>query len=138
MKNNKGFSLIEILGVVVILGILSMIGVAAYTKYIESSRQQAYDTMAKSAASAASQYLMDHPDTTYVTFEELVEGDYLEYPIDPRAKDKKCAGNVVITPQEVKDSKEIDSEKYDVTVCCATYSYTYYFPKGNKVPGICE
>lgn len=138
MKNNKGFSLIEILGVVVILGILSLIGVAAYSKYLESSRQQAYDTMAKSAASAANQYVMDHPETTTVTFDELVEGDYLEYPVDPRVKDKACYGKVVIVPQEAINSKEIDSEKYDVTVCCATYSYTYHFPKGNKENGICE
>jgi len=42
MKNNKGFSLIEILAVVVILGIVMLIAVPAVSNYIISSRKSSY------------------------------------------------------------------------------------------------
>ena len=136
MNNNKGFSLIELLGVVIVLGIISIIAVVAYSRYIESTRQNAYDTMAKSAADAASEYEMDHIGVTEVTFEELVEGDYLEYPYDPKDKGKQCTGKVEITEEEKENGLNVD--KYDVTVCCATYNYVYHFPEGKKQIAICE
>ena len=43
--NNKGFTLVEILATIAILGILSGIVIGGVQKYIEKSRQQAYDTM---------------------------------------------------------------------------------------------
>ena len=66
-KNNKGFSLIELLGVMVILCILISSSVIAYSRYRKSARIQSYDTMASSAADAAAQYAMDYPGTKDVT-----------------------------------------------------------------------
>ena len=52
----------EILTVIVILGILFAVGITAYSKYKDRAGIQGYDTMAKSASQAASEYRMDHPD----------------------------------------------------------------------------
>ncbi len=47
MKNNKGFTLIEILAVIVILGILMIIAVPAVTEHINGSRKSSFITTAK-------------------------------------------------------------------------------------------
>ena len=57
--NNKGFTLIEIIGAVVILSILTLITTAAFLSYSDWSKKKALDTMARSASVAAEQYIMD-------------------------------------------------------------------------------
>lgn len=89
-KNNKGFSLVELLGVMVILGILISSSVIAYSRYRKSARIQSYDTMASSAADAAAQYAMDYQGTKDVTLEDLYEGQYLSSLSDTGKKDKTC------------------------------------------------
>ena len=128
--NNKGFTLIEILAVIVIVSIISVVGVYAYSRYLDSAREEAYDTMAKSAANAASEYIMDHPEIEEVTLEELNEADYLEYPHDPKDEGKACTGIVNIT--NISSDDALDSEEYEVIICCANYSYKYNFPGGTK------
>ncbi|MBQ9019186.1 MAG: prepilin-type N-terminal cleavage/methylation domain-containing protein [Bacilli bacterium] len=130
MKNNKGYTLIEILGTITIISILSIVAVGAYTKYLESARQKAYDTLAKSASHAASEYVMDHVGIDSVTLEELTEGDYLETPTDPGSKGSICDGKVDIIYQT--NSNALDTEEYDVTICCTNYRYRYHFPGGDK------
>ena len=131
MKNNKGFSLVELLAVVAILGILMGMAIIAYTKYIDYSRKKAYDTLAKSAADAAEEYLMDHPNTDSINFDVLVDGEYLENAFDPADKGKNCTGTVYVTRNDEGDL--LGKNEYSVSVCCANYNYTYRYPGGNKV-----
>lgn len=130
MKNNKGFTLVELLATVLILGILSVAALIAYTSYLTSTRNKAYDTMARSAANAASEYGMDYYGVDSVTFKELYEDQYLEYPQDPSSSGKMCTGKVYIHRNENIDA--IETEEYDVIVCCANFSYKYHFPGGKK------
>lgn len=51
--NKKGFTLIEILAVIIILGILMVIAIPSVTKYIESSRKSAYVKTIKSIVASA-------------------------------------------------------------------------------------
>ena len=131
MKNNKGYSLVELLAVIVILGIIAVLSIVGYTNYIKYSREKAYDTMARSAANAAGEYSMDYLGVNMVTLAELTEEEYLEYPHDPSNKGSACTGRVDIKRNQ--NAKGLDTEEYDVTLCCANYNYTYHFPGGNKV-----
>lgn len=128
MRNNKGFTLVEILAVVVILGILGILAVAAYSKYIENTKYKAYDTLAESAANAAEEYNMVHLNTETVTIEDLVETQYLENRNDPGDKQKKCTGIVEIIPSQNYDG--IDTTRYEVILRCTSYEKKYCFPKG--------
>lgn len=47
MKNKNGFTLIEILAVIIIIGVVMLIAVPAVSNYINSSRKSAYITTAK-------------------------------------------------------------------------------------------
>lgn len=60
MKNKKGFTLIEILAVVAILGILSLIAVPNVLKYLKTSQEQAMITQENTIAAAANLYNEDY------------------------------------------------------------------------------
>ena len=120
-KSNKGYSIVELLGVMVILGILLSMGMMAYTKYKKSSANKSYELMSKNAASAAEEYFMDHLGIKEVTIDTLVEKRYLEPTIDPMFKNKTCDGKVVIfdTKKDTTDDLEINS--YKVEISCKKY-----------------
>ena len=52
MKDNKGFTLVELLTVIVILGILAMVAIPAVSRYIDNSKKQSYITSVKVYAQA--------------------------------------------------------------------------------------
>ena len=122
--NNKGFSLVELLAVIVIISTLAILGVVGYTRYIDYTKQKAYDTMAKSAANATAEYTMDFIGVDSVTLADLTELEYLEFPTDA------CKGKVDITYNE--NDEGLDTEDYTVYICCANYTYKYEFPGGSK------
>ena len=140
--NNKGFTLIEILAAVTILSILTILSFAAFSVYGDWTRKKAYDTMAKSASTAAEQYVMDY--TAAVVPEEealypesydkgiklktLVDRGYLNSVSDPIDRSKECTGKVVIGYSEgSKKDRALDKYMYVVYICCQKYSarYTY-------------
>ncbi len=53
MKNEKGFTLIEILAVIIIISILLLIAVPSVSRYIEESRQKSYVTTVKNTLKSA-------------------------------------------------------------------------------------
>lgn len=128
--NNKGFSLVELLAVIVIISTLAILGVVGYTRYIDYTKQKAYDTMAKSAANATAEYTMDFIGVDSVTLADLTELEYLEFPTDPSRKGTACKGKVDITYNE--NDEGLDTEDYTVYICCANYTYKYEFPGGSK------
>ena len=53
MKNNKGFTLVELLAVIVIMGILMMVAIPSVTRTIENSRKDTFVDIAKAYGNAA-------------------------------------------------------------------------------------
>ncbi len=143
--------MIEILAAVTLLGILSTMAVAAYTRYMEKSREQANEVMASSAKAAAEDFVMDYPGeavpvssidnngkitfpsgTKGVSFRDLVNDDYLDNIKDPRDKNAECRGEVLIGLVEDNDYfASLDRYVYEVYECCANhnYKYTYSYKK---------
>ena len=132
MNNTKGFSLVELLAVVAILGILFGIGLAAYDRYTTKARNTAYEAMVNSAKNAMEEYMMDHPGEDSVSLEVLYKNNYLERPADPSDKSSECEGKVVAMIDETNSDAEIDAYNYKVSLCCANYNYTYEVGKNYK------
>lgn len=132
--NKKGFSLVELLAAIVILGIMITLATVAYSRYRQHAKQQAYDTLAKTASEAAAQYTMDNPEKEIwsVSFETLYEGEYMSSLSDPGIKNKQCKGDVVLRTMKEETIGSLDTKEYTVHVCCKNYNYTYVFPGGSK------
>lgn len=129
MMNNKGFTLIEILAVVTIMGILMGIAITGYSRYISLSRKKAYDILAKSAEEAMEDYTMDYPmEDGTITFKKLVDLEYLERPTDPKSKESVCTGSVKVTSVSNYAENSLDTKEYEVILCCIGYKKKYTFP----------
>lgn len=140
-KNNKGFSIVELLGVMVILGILFSVAIGAVYIYREKAEKQSYDTMAKSASHAAENYAMEYSSETEVTLEKLMDLNLLERLADPKDETKTCSGKVKIelasAGSEDGETKTMDDYKYTVKLCCEQYKKEYIFP-GEKTNDISD
>ncbi len=133
--NGKGFSLVELLGVIVILGILSGVAVIAVSRYLNKAKTQSYEIMEESVYSAAQNYVLDSIDefsgNKTVRIEKLVEDGYLDPLIDPAKKDgSECGGTVVIKSKSASGSGAVDDVTYTIKLVCSMYmsggSVDYY------------
>ena len=59
MKNRRGFTLIELVAVIIILGVLLVIAIPTVSQYIKGTRGTAYDSHETSMAEAARAYTID-------------------------------------------------------------------------------
>ena len=76
-KNNKGFTLVELLAVIVIMGILMMVAIPSITRTIENSRKDTFVDIAKSyASSARSMWTTDNLTCNGVVSSAVDDGDY--------------------------------------------------------------
>jgi type IV pilus assembly protein PilA len=86
-KNQKGYSLVELLAVIVILGIISSIGIISMTKVISIAKDQAFVGNAITLKDAAHLYLKDeqiqgNPHTD-ISYKKLLKLNYLDEIKDP-------------------------------------------------------
>ena len=59
MKNNKGFTLIEILGAIVLLGIIAVIAFATYTNSLRGFRDNYYTNLERTLATSGEEFFDD-------------------------------------------------------------------------------
>ena len=131
-KNNKGFTLIEILAAVVILGIISTVAVPAVYKYVTKTRNFSYDNMYKTVFDAVKNYRIDNSDdsATYTKddINNFVELNYLDPLIDPVDKSKTFSSDVYVTEcRNSTDSTVLKDHEYTVKLSCSAHSGTKYF-----------
>lgn len=133
--NKKGFSLIELLAVVVLLGILSTVAVAGVSRYLEKSKIEAFNTMRLSACDAIQNKILQQKfvcnipaaeadrktsaNNCYFKLEDLVKEQYLEPLSDPTNKGNTCWGFVYVNSIDTNSMVN----QYDVRVVleCAGY-----------------
>ncbi len=141
-KNNRGFTIVEVLAVIVILGILMVVAVPAVYKYLSKSRNFSYDNMYKSVFSAAQNYHLENNDVfvadeDHAFYDEdfvkntLVEEQYLEPLLDPASEGNQCSAEVFIllpsSESQEQDSETLEDFYYKVHLKCSAHEGTKTF-----------
>lgn len=135
--NNKGFTLIEILAAVVILGIISTLAVTAVYKYVTKSRDFSYENMYKTVYDAVKNYRLDTNDDSvkWVTaptytkddINNFVEFDYLDPLIDPVDKSRQCSAEVYFFDCADIDKTVLKDHSYSAQLTCLAHHGTKTF-----------
>ena len=123
MKNKKGFTLVEIIAVIAILGFISTIVIPNAGKILKNNNLKIYKIKEQELVRAASDYaLYDKnfiPPTTgyekYVTMEQLVLGNYMNKVLD-NSTGIECNAFVKIT------LNDIYGYNYDACLICEEYT----------------
>ena len=80
MKHKKGFTLVELLAVIVILGVLLSITTVAVNNIRKKQDVKNYQNVISSILSGAKQYATDNNlSTESIAVEELLNGEYVEF-----------------------------------------------------------
>ena len=131
-KKRDGFTLVEMVIVVAILGILSGIGFMQFGKVQESSKKNADYAAAANLATAASLYMTDYPDaikyeenekTLDISLDVLKAKGYINS--IPKSQSQRDDFNIVIT--KIEENGEIINEQLSVE----SNGITFY-PKEEK------
>lgn len=102
MKNKKGFTLVELIIVLAVLGIIAAIAVPRFTRVQDQARYDADIATGRTLAKATEMYIATQPSNVdKVTQSDLVDADLLD-----------C----VSTPQAIKGSFEIEVNSNKITV----------------------
>ena len=126
MNNRKGFSLVELLATIVIIGILASVTIFAVTRVIDKSKNEKNITEVKSATLAAKSYMQANKElapkgigeTIKISFQELKDTKYLTEDII-RDDGENCMENSYI--EVIKTGKN-------------TYDYKPHIYCGSEVP----
>ena len=116
MLNKKGFTLVELLAVVAILGILSGFAIMAVTSYKEKTRRKLYENYEKQMKDSTVNYINAHPDLVpaaggniNILTDDLISSSFLDPMNDPLDSTLKCSGYI-----KVKNISNISSNNsYD-------------------------
>jgi prepilin-type N-terminal cleavage/methylation domain-containing protein len=113
--NKKGFTLVELLAVIVILGVLLSLVVMSVNTYLKKAKETSLNSLIKSIEETSEIYLSDHsseyPQLNVVgssfTFEleELVDNNYIKKPVIDDVKGENIPLTTLINVTVVSDSE---------------------------------
>ncbi len=105
----SGFTLIEILAVIVVLGLVAGIVIPAVDRFIKNSVAKAYDVQIEAIIDGVRNWEVDHPfslpvndgDEYTMTLDELKNGNYLKQDIINPKTDELFPNTTTITIKKV-------------------------------------
>lgn len=146
IKRN-GFTLVELMGVITILGIILLIAIPAVTRFLGNSKDLYLDQTIENIETATQEYLIDHPEGipiyksqsniyTEIPINLLVQERYIEAINNPDTKEVCSEDSFVYVLNKGYNTQENDIQgvnsklDYDICLNCGTY-------RGKKFLGNC-
>ena len=106
-KKKNGFTMIELLAVITIIGILSSVAVSAVTQYMHKAKKQDFEMLEKNLKAEVQNYFVDHSEdipnigaSKTITAQTLLNDGYLKNLLDPDKNGVNCnltSSKVVVT-----------------------------------------
>ncbi|MBQ8872233.1 MAG: BspA family leucine-rich repeat surface protein [Bacilli bacterium] len=120
MKSRKGFTLVELIGVVILIGLIALIAIPSVDYIITKTKNNAYNRTKDTLKDGLRNWVTDNKELIYedgeeiiVTLADLKEQGYIEYEIK-NPKTSTCLANTM----QFKITRVKDNEK-------DTYEYTF-------------
>lgn len=126
MNNKKGFTLVELIGIIIVLGLLVIIGVPSLLKTLKKSETNEYDVFKKNLYLSAEAYLASNIDNIS-NFSEV--GDKVYIPL-ALLKEAELIESSLINPNSGKNVSMY--ELIEVTILeDGTYNYDFKYKYNN-------
>ncbi|MFA5408311.1 MAG: LamG-like jellyroll fold domain-containing protein, partial [Bacilli bacterium] len=124
--SEKGFTLVELLAVIVILAVILAIAVPSVSSIIEASRVKAYEANEASIIKATRDYLMENGseapqsvgDISYIQLSTLISNQYLNDVLDPKDKTVCNSHKSIIKVEQVRKGEY----EYEAFLTCNNYT----------------
>lgn len=121
---NKGFTLVELLAVIVILAVIGGIGIVSYTSIVKKSEKDYYINLADNVELGASNYFKDNRSKrpgidsvcSKVSLNTLINEKYLEKVVDTRGNNCDLNNSFVFIKRNSSNNYE-----YETTLICDDY-----------------
>lgn len=123
----KGFTLVELLGVIVILGLIAMIAIPTINSALNSSRDKAYNEQVRTIEQSARTYMSENS----LKLPRKTEGSTCCIKVDTLKQYGLLTSDDIKNPKYKKDSEEEDEkfENFDgnviITFTKNKYQYEY-------------
>jgi len=132
MKNRKGFTLVEVIGAVIILGILAILAVPLFTKQLNTFRDDFYVNMVNTIKNSGREFFSDNRmyrpngylEASKVSLKTLNGQKYLDEFIDYEGSECDEESYVIV----IRKGKDV----YDYHVCLKCPNDDYDTTVGNK------
>ena len=123
MKNKKGFTLVEVLVVIVIIALLGGIGVVGYQTFFKTGEERYFDSVESNVLLAANDYFTDHRDQL-PTGNEVIEIGLNDLVVDKYVEPiKDSQGNVCdLTNAKIYAYRENNKYVYEMCLKCGNYA----------------
>ncbi len=129
MKKNKGFTMVELLAVIILIGVLSAVAVTSMSKLTEKAKQSSYDDFEKTLEEAATNYFITYAEEipsmgnqVTISAQTLIQKGLLETMNDPADDSKNCDQNsYVVVRQEASPNGYNMNLIYEPCLVCSHY-----------------